>query len=174
MRHDLVVVTDQLSAQPHGRDTPAAGGPQHETLVAGLTPVPGMLRRLRPDLRIGLSLPTPFPPPELFTRLPNRAELLTGLLGADVIGFQRPGAALVLSELTGAAADLPQADLVNPYDAEALRACVLAAVEAPRAAAAAGLRRMRGAVHHHTVHHWAEEFLACLDASTAPLLEASR
>ncbi|GAA4641325.1 alpha,alpha-trehalose-phosphate synthase (UDP-forming) [Gordonia humi] len=55
--------------------------------------VPQMLRDLRPDLRIGFFLHIPFPPYELFTRLPWREELLRGLLGADLIGFHLPGGA---------------------------------------------------------------------------------
>ncbi|MDX6300251.1 MAG: trehalose 6-phosphate synthase [Nocardioidaceae bacterium] len=55
--------------------------------------VPAMLRGLRPDLRIGFFLHIPFPPAELFQQLPWRRQLLEGLLGADVVGFQRPGAA---------------------------------------------------------------------------------
>ncbi|MEO5724909.1 MAG: trehalose-6-phosphate synthase [Ilumatobacteraceae bacterium] len=50
--------------------------------------VPGMLRALRPDLRIGFYLHIPFPAQELFLRLPWRTEIVRGLLGADVIGFQ--------------------------------------------------------------------------------------
>lgn len=50
--------------------------------------LPQMLRRLRPDVRIGFFLHIPFPPPELFGRLPWRAQILNGLLGADLIGFQ--------------------------------------------------------------------------------------
>ena len=50
--------------------------------------VPAMLRELRPDLRIGFFLHIPFPPPELFMQLPRRAELLRGMLGADLVGFQ--------------------------------------------------------------------------------------
>ncbi|ADD44285.1 alpha,alpha-trehalose-phosphate synthase (UDP-forming) [Stackebrandtia nassauensis] len=52
--------------------------------------VPAMLRRLRPDVRIGFFLHIPFPPVELFMQLPRRLEILHGLLGADVIGFQQP------------------------------------------------------------------------------------
>jgi trehalose 6-phosphate synthase len=52
--------------------------------------VPAMLRELRPDLRIGYFLHIPFPPAELFQQLPWRRQLLEGLLGADLIGFQRP------------------------------------------------------------------------------------
>ncbi|MFW2383971.1 MAG: alpha,alpha-trehalose-phosphate synthase (UDP-forming) [Acidimicrobiales bacterium] len=50
--------------------------------------VPGYLRAQRPDLTIGFFLHIPFPPPELFQQIPWRAELTTGLLGADLIGFQ--------------------------------------------------------------------------------------
>jgi trehalose 6-phosphate synthase len=51
--------------------------------------VPAMLRELRPDLRIGFFLHIPFPPIELFMQLPGRTELLRGLLGADLVGFQQ-------------------------------------------------------------------------------------
>ncbi len=50
--------------------------------------VPQMLRDLRPDLRIGFFLHIPFPAQELFLRLPWRSELVEGILGADVVGFQ--------------------------------------------------------------------------------------
>jgi trehalose 6-phosphate synthase len=55
--------------------------------------VPQMLRELRPDLRIGFFLHIPFPPNELFQQLPWRRAILEGLLGADLVGFQLPGAA---------------------------------------------------------------------------------
>jgi trehalose 6-phosphate synthase len=55
--------------------------------------VPEMLRELRPDLRIGFYLHIPFPPAELFQQLPWRRQILEGLLGADLVGFQLPGAA---------------------------------------------------------------------------------
>lgn len=55
--------------------------------------VPQMLRTLRPDLRIGFYLHIPFPPAELFQQLPWRRQILEGLLGADLVGFQLAGAA---------------------------------------------------------------------------------
>jgi trehalose 6-phosphate synthase len=55
--------------------------------------VPQMLRRVRPDLGIGFFLHTPFPPRELFLQLPWRQQILDGLLGADLVGFQLPGGA---------------------------------------------------------------------------------
>ncbi|GAA2759285.1 trehalose-6-phosphate synthase [Actinopolymorpha rutila] len=62
--------------------------------------VPEMLRALRPDLRIGYFLHIPLPPVELFARLPWRQQILRGLLGADLVGFQRPGAASNFLRLT--------------------------------------------------------------------------
>ncbi|UCC71494.1 MAG: trehalose-6-phosphate synthase [Gemmatimonadota bacterium] len=53
--------------------------------------VPALLREMRPDLRIGFFLHIPFPPEELFGRLPWRRQILEGLLGADVVGFQTQG-----------------------------------------------------------------------------------
>ncbi len=55
--------------------------------------VPSMLREMRPDLRIGFFLHIPFPPTELFVQLPWRRQILEGLLGADLVGFQRSGGA---------------------------------------------------------------------------------
>ena len=55
--------------------------------------VPAMLRARRPDLRIGFFLHIPFPPQELFMMLPWRRTIVEGLLGADLVGFQRPVAA---------------------------------------------------------------------------------
>jgi trehalose 6-phosphate synthase len=54
--------------------------------------VPRILRQLRPDLKIGFFLHIPFPPAELFAQLPWRQQILSGLLGADLVGFQRSGA----------------------------------------------------------------------------------
>jgi trehalose 6-phosphate synthase len=50
--------------------------------------VPSMIRDVRPDLRIGFFLHIPFPPVELFARLPWRTQLVEGLLGCDVVAFQ--------------------------------------------------------------------------------------
>ena len=52
--------------------------------------VPRMLRDERPDLRIGFFNHIPFPPYELYAQLPWRRQVLDGLLGADLLGFQRP------------------------------------------------------------------------------------
>lgn len=51
--------------------------------------VPAMLRRKRPDLRIGWFNHIPFPGYEIYSRLPWRTPVIQGLLGADLLGFQR-------------------------------------------------------------------------------------
>ncbi|HEX9258971.1 MAG TPA: trehalose-6-phosphate synthase [Acidimicrobiales bacterium] len=51
--------------------------------------VPAMVRALRADVSIGLFLHIPFPPLETFAHLPWRDELTAGMLGADLVGFQR-------------------------------------------------------------------------------------
>lgn len=51
--------------------------------------VPRMLREARPDLTIGFFNHIPFPPYGIYSQLPWRAQIVQGLLGADVVGFQR-------------------------------------------------------------------------------------
>jgi trehalose 6-phosphate synthase len=51
--------------------------------------VPRMLRERRADLTIGFFNHIPFPAYGLYSQLPWRAQIVEGLLGADLIGFQR-------------------------------------------------------------------------------------
>lgn len=55
--------------------------------------VPRLLRQSRPDLKIGFFLHISFPPQELFMQLPWRKQIVEGMLGADLVGFQVPVAA---------------------------------------------------------------------------------
>ncbi|KAJ5200215.1 Trehalose-phosphatase [Penicillium cf. griseofulvum] len=50
--------------------------------------VPAMLRKLVPDAQIGFFLHIAFPSSEVFKCLAPRKELLQGILGANLIGFQ--------------------------------------------------------------------------------------
>ena len=52
-----------------------------------LMTMPSMLRTLLPQSSIGFFLHIPFPSFEIYRLLPQRKELLEGLLGADLIGF---------------------------------------------------------------------------------------
>jgi trehalose 6-phosphate synthase/phosphatase len=50
--------------------------------------LPRLLREALPEARIGFFLHIPFPSSEVFRILPERADLLEGLLGADLLAFQ--------------------------------------------------------------------------------------
>ncbi len=52
--------------------------------------VPGLLRQLRPDLRIAFFHHTSFPPADIFNIIPWRGEIIGSLLQCDYIGFHIP------------------------------------------------------------------------------------
>ncbi len=49
--------------------------------------LPEMIRKRLPDAKIGFFMHIPFPSYEIFRLLPWRAEILSGILGADLVGF---------------------------------------------------------------------------------------
>ena len=49
--------------------------------------LPKLIREKLPDARIGFFLHIPFPSYEIFRFLPERREILEGLMGADLLGF---------------------------------------------------------------------------------------
>ena len=83
--------------------------------------VPMMLRAMRPDVRIGFFLHIPFPSQELFAQLPWRREIIEGLLGADLIGFQVPGAAANFARLARRLAGATGAEGVLRHDGRDVR-----------------------------------------------------
>ncbi len=50
--------------------------------------LPKMIKDMRPDARIALFWHIPWPNPEAFGICPWQREILTGMLGADLVGFQ--------------------------------------------------------------------------------------
>jgi trehalose 6-phosphate synthase len=84
--------------------------------------VPAMLRQRRPDLTIGFFLHIPFPPYELFTQLPWRSAIVEGLLGADLVGFQRPSAAANFVQLARRLHELPTRANTIEYDGRVVTA----------------------------------------------------
>lgn len=68
--------------------------------------VPKMIRDAKKVHRIGFYLHIPFPPVELFAKLPWRRQVLEGLLGSDVLAFQsrssRINFAVAARRITGA------------------------------------------------------------------------
>jgi trehalose 6-phosphate synthase len=66
---------------------------------------------------------------------------------------------LVLSRFTGAARELTEALLVNPYDLEEASSALAAALAMPRAEQAERMRTMRAFVQDLNVHRWAGKML---------------
>jgi trehalose 6-phosphate synthase len=83
--------------------------------------VPMMLRALRADVRIGFFLHIPFPPQELFVQLPWRREIIEGLLGADLVGFQVPGAAANFARLARRLVGATGTDALLYHDGRRIR-----------------------------------------------------
>jgi trehalose-6-phosphate synthase len=54
--------------------------------------LPALLRRARPNMKIGFFLHTPFPSSEIYRVLPARRELLIGVLSSDLIGMREMAA----------------------------------------------------------------------------------
>ncbi|OBA94160.1 trehalose-6-phosphate synthase [Mycolicibacterium fortuitum] len=77
------------------------------------------------------------------------------------------GGALVLSEFTGAAAELRQAYLTNPHDLEGVKDAIEAALEQRPEEGRRRMRALRRQVLAHDVDRWARAFLTALaDAKT--------
>ncbi|WP_416062679.1 alpha,alpha-trehalose-phosphate synthase (UDP-forming) [Rhodococcus indonesiensis] len=72
------------------------------------------------------------------------------------------GGALVLSEFTGAAAELRQAFLCNPHDLEDVKDKMEAALNQPREDGRRHMRALRRQVLAHDVDRWARSFLDAL------------
>jgi trehalose 6-phosphate synthase len=78
------------------------------------------------------------------------------------------GGALVLSEFTGAAAELRQAYLVNPHDLEGVKDAIEAALNQPVEEGRRRMRALRRQVLAHDVDRWARSFLDALAEAHPP------
>jgi trehalose 6-phosphate synthase len=67
---------------------------------------------------------------------------------------------LILSRFTGAARELTDALLVNPYDIDQMAEAIRTALEMPRAERRARMARMRQVVQEHNIYRWAGLLLA--------------
>ena len=71
--------------------------------------------------------------------------------------------ALVLSEFAGAADELRQAWLVNPYDINGMKAALLEAYQADPKELTRRMRAMRKQIRQHDVKAWASSFMTELE-----------
>ncbi len=78
--------------------------------------------------------------------------------------------ALILSEFTGAAVELPQAVLCNPFDVEGLSYRIEQSLDLPAKTRRRALSVMAGHVRTHDVHAWVSSQLEEIETRTARLL----
>jgi trehalose 6-phosphate synthase len=137
--------SDWLAAYQHvnaayARAIGYASGPGATVWLHGLALqlVPSLLRRSRPDLRIGVSLHSPFPPAESFLALAGREELIAGLASSDLLSFldtrSAGNFAQVMAELLPA--ETGPTTTVLPMPADTATMAQLAATQPIRSAAA--------------------------------------
>jgi trehalose 6-phosphate synthase len=82
------------------------------------------------------------------------------------------GGALVLSEFTGAAAELRQAYLTNPHDLEGVKDTIEAAINQTPEEGRRRMRALRRQVLAHNVDRWARSFLDALAQTKTEAAEA--
>ncbi|MGH7701361.1 MAG: bifunctional alpha,alpha-trehalose-phosphate synthase (UDP-forming)/trehalose-phosphatase [Gemmatimonadales bacterium] len=73
---------------------------------------------------------------------------------------------LVLSELAGAAQELQEALLVNPFDLDAMADALHRALSMPEDERQARMAALRDRVHAHTVQDWVSQFLDAADRAS--------
>jgi trehalose-6-phosphate synthase len=66
---------------------------------------------------------------------------------------------LILSRFTGAARELRDALLVNPYDVDEMAAAIRTALEMPRGERRSRMGRMRQIVREYNIYRWAGRLL---------------
>lgn len=75
---------------------------------------------------------------------------------------------LILSEFAGAARELPDALIINPYDTEQFAEAIREALEIAPDEREARMSRMRRQVEENNIYRWAANFLADLTANPIP------
>ena len=82
------------------------------------------------------------------------------LVAKEFVSVREDGGALILSQFTGASAELRDAILVNPYDLDGVADAIRRAVEMPREEQAARMGRMHQQVREQNIYRWAGLLLA--------------
>lgn len=127
-------------------------------------------------------------PVQFFFRPLPFAEIVAYYAGADIMwitplrdglnlvckeyvathGLLDSAGVLVLSEFTGAAAELHGALLTNPHDLKDLGETLARAIELDPAEASARMRQMFDIVQNNDIHRWGEDFLEAVASMKTP------
>lgn len=86
---------------------------------------------------------------------------------------QRPGV-LILSEMTGAIHELPEAIPVNPHDKPSIAEALARALKLPVAQQKRALLGMQNRISHYSVTRWAHDFMQQLQRASAAAKELRR
>ncbi|HET8745201.1 MAG TPA: trehalose-6-phosphate synthase, partial [Ramlibacter sp.] len=91
------------------------------------------------------------------------------LVAKEFLAAQNPDdpGVLVLSRFAGAAEQLREALLVNPYDTEGTAAAILLALQMPLEERRARHEALMETIRRYDVHWWCESFLAALQRTQA-------
>ncbi|RYE94638.1 MAG: trehalose-6-phosphate synthase [Myxococcales bacterium] len=85
------------------------------------------------------------------------------LVAKEYIAAQQDGeGVLLLSKYTGAARELPEACLINPYDIEGSAELLEQALRLPSPVRREAMSRLRARIHQHDVYDWAAQLFSSL------------
>ncbi len=82
-----------------------------------------------------------------------------------VMAKEEADGVLILSEFAGAARELAEALIINPYDTEQFAGAIRSAVEMDQAERRGRMERLRQQVEEHNIYRWAAKFLTELSAT---------
>lgn len=81
------------------------------------------------------------------------------LVSKEYVAINNGQGALLLSEFVGAARDLKDAFLINPYDVKGMASAIKTAIESPLSDRVDRMKKMKKTVSDRNVYHWIAEFL---------------
>ena len=100
---------------------------------------------------------------------------ISGVAKEFVAAREDEDGVLILSALAGAAQELGDALIINPYDVDGFAGAIARAIDMPPDAKRARMRAMRRVVAGRNVFGWASDILEGLESLwTKPLLYAAR
>ncbi|WP_241835344.1 alpha,alpha-trehalose-phosphate synthase (UDP-forming) [Pseudofrankia asymbiotica] len=141
-----------------------------------LTLAPGLLRKLRPDLRISHFTHTPWAPPDYFRILPDRVSraVIGGMLGADRLGFLTARWATAFRDCARALfGDQIEIEIDDRLQTDGESPTIVAAPGISEAAAVPERLAVNGE-RALVVDHGATESVPIVEQRTAPEVEAGR
>jgi trehalose 6-phosphate synthase/phosphatase len=132
-----------------------------EFSTPGWTPIRYLHQSLSRDMVIAL-----YRAADLMLVTPLRDGM--NLVAKEFVASRTDGdGVLILSEFAGAAAELGDALIVNPYDVAGVERAISMGLTMSRADRRMRMARLRAQIAEYDVHRWADAFLSALDEAVA-------